>query len=338
MTDKTKAIVSKASLTEAMNNPTVIEKINNAIPEGIRLRPERLFQMAIDIIKDEKLAVCTHFSVMECIMQVASTGLELSPYAGHVYLVPYNNTKLGRKEAQVQIGYKGLIQLARNDGVMDIRSEVVYENDYFNYMDGINPVLEHRQSFKPLEKRGKKICAYAIATLPDKTKTFKVMGIDEILKYKERSQAVRAGKKYNFVTPWDTDEDWMIKKTVLRQLCKLLPLGLSAQEAVNRDEQIDYGLIKQAEVVKDTQATSADELAEKLDAKQAEVVSEVPFEAMTTIEELELWIQEYTTENDIPDSVVSDAVIDSGVMSGEIKEANFDQLTQVCYSIYGEEV
>ena len=45
-----------------------------------------------------------------------SLQLSPSPQLGHYYMVPFNNTKAGTKEAQFQMGYKGYIQLAIRSG------------------------------------------------------------------------------------------------------------------------------------------------------------------------------------------------------------------------------
>ena len=45
-----------------------------------------------------------------------SLNLSPSPQLGQYYLVPFNNTKKGCKDAQFQLGYKGYIQLALRSG------------------------------------------------------------------------------------------------------------------------------------------------------------------------------------------------------------------------------
>lgn len=62
------------------------------------------------------LAECTNTSILSGALLGHSLNLSPSPQLGQYYLVPFNNTKAGTKEAQFQLGYKGYIQLAIRSG------------------------------------------------------------------------------------------------------------------------------------------------------------------------------------------------------------------------------
>ena len=100
--------------------------IKQAIPK--HMTPERLLRIATTSIRQNpKLKVCTAQSLLGAVMQCAQLGLEPS-VLGHAYLVPYKNKKKDgtrewwEDECQFQIGYKGLIELARRKRERERRS------------------------------------------------------------------------------------------------------------------------------------------------------------------------------------------------------------------------
>ncbi|WP_202630600.1 recombinase RecT, partial [Deinococcus alpinitundrae] len=83
--------------------------------------------------KNPMLKECTPESLLGAVMQAAQVGLEPDAL-GSAYLVPYYNKNKNVKEVQLQIGYKGLIELVRRSGqVTSIVANEVYENDEFDF-------------------------------------------------------------------------------------------------------------------------------------------------------------------------------------------------------------
>ena len=67
-------------------------------------------------------------SVMTAAMKAATLDLPIEPSLGFAYVIPYG------REAQFQIGYKGLIQLAIRSGqVTKLNAGPVYENQFIKY-------------------------------------------------------------------------------------------------------------------------------------------------------------------------------------------------------------
>lgn len=184
--------------------------------------------------KNPVLLDCTPTSVMGCVATAAHLGLEYGPL-GHAYMVPFrNNKKQGKPlEATHITGYKGLLEMARQSGKLDdLYAEVVYEKDDFDFQLGTDRQLSHQPA---VGERGKPVFVYAVAVLTNGQRPFVVMSEAEVLAIKKRSRAASSG-------PWVTDEMAMWKKTVVRQLCKWLPLTPKGQLAVAIDEQADAGL------------------------------------------------------------------------------------------------
>lgn len=194
-----------------------------------------------------KLAKCSVKSIFLAALQAAELGLEPNGVLGHGALVPYWNSKKGSFEAQFQTMYKGLVTLAYNTRQFKmIDAREVYQNDYFNYAYGLEPVLEH----KPAEgERGEVIGYYAFFILQSGGRRFEYMTKDEVMAWAERYSKAWEDP----TSPWHVFPDEMGKKTVLRKALKYAPMsvelpmepeeahaaGLDLSYSIDPDETID---------------------------------------------------------------------------------------------------
>ena len=148
---------------------------------------------------------------------------------GQSYLILFKNNKLGTTECQFQIGYKGLIELARRSGQIEtIVANEVCENDTFEYEYGFEEKLVHKPMIKG--ERGQAYAYYAYATLKDGGRAFVVMSKADI----DRIRTTYSKAKYG--SPWETEYNAMAKKTVIKQLMKYLPVSIELIEKFNADE------------------------------------------------------------------------------------------------------
>jgi len=168
---------------------------------------------------------CTEASFFGSLLTLAQLGLEPGPL-GLAYLVPF------RGACTVIIGYKGMIQLVRNSGELATISAVpVYEGDVCE-IDIANCTVNHPYNETVDKTDPKKIrFVYAKAVLKDGSVSLEVMNLAEIELIRKRSQAGNNG-------PWTTDYAEMAKKTVLKRLCKMLPLSIEVQSRIAQDETI----------------------------------------------------------------------------------------------------
>jgi len=206
--------------------------ISQALPK--HLTAERIIQVATTLIsRTPELAECSVESLLGSVMQCSILGFEPIPALGQAYLIPFNNTKSGKKEVQFIIGYKGLIDLARrSDKISTIYAQCVYENDTFDYEFGLDPKLVHKPS--PGD-RGSFTHAYAVAKFTNGGFAFEVMSKKDIEKIKKMSKA--SDSKFS---PWNGDEivvDEMRKKTVIRRLSKMLPMSIEITKQTVSDER-----------------------------------------------------------------------------------------------------
>ena len=227
--------MSKAIVTSADKQKTIkdlFDKSKHSLAQVLpkHVTPERLLKVALTATSTTPaLLACKPMSLLKAVFQAGQLGLEAGGLLGEGYLIPFKD------EVQFIPGYRGLIKLARQSGqIASIEARVVYARDAFELEYGLEPKLVH----KPLlaEDRGDFMFVYAIATLKDGSKQVEVMTKGEVDKIRARSKASTDG-------PWVSDYAEMAKKTVLRRICKLLPV--SAEEklglAIAHENAVDEG-------------------------------------------------------------------------------------------------
>lgn len=192
--------------------------------------PERFRAIALAAFtRTPTLWDCDPVTVARSIIEAAQLGLEPTGTLGGAYLVPFRNKRSGRKECQLIIGYRGMVELARRSGeVATVEARVVREADEFEYAYGLEPTLVHRPALDG--DPGKLAHVYAIARFRSGAPQFDVMSAAEVEVIRRRSRASDEG-------PWVTDYFEMAKKTIVRRLAKLLPLTIEAREALAREDE-----------------------------------------------------------------------------------------------------
>lgn len=223
----------EVKLTKSMTIPEMVKammpEIKRALPSVIT--PERFTRIVLSALNNnQELQQCTPLSFITAILNAAQLGLEPNSPLGQAYLIPYKNK--GLLECQFQIGYKGLIDLAYRNGMMQtIQSQCVYENDYFEYEYGLNPKLIHKPA--PTD-RGEPIYFYGLFKTVNGGYGFSVMSkqdIDEFAKIYSKGIA-------SSYSPWKTAYEDMAKKTVIKQALKYAPIKTEFKRALSTDETI----------------------------------------------------------------------------------------------------
>jgi recombination protein RecT len=188
------------------------------------------------IQKDSRIMQATTRSLTFALLEAAQLRLVLDGHLGHAYLVAFWSKQTQGYEVKLMVGYKGLMHMARRSGeISKIEPRVVYEGDRFEYAYGLEQRLVHVPA--PLAERGGWTHVYAIGHFRDKDvrPQFEVMPQADVFAIRDRSPGGRSDKK----TPWDTDEVPMSLKSVIKKLCKWLPMGLEDQRQLEKEEQFD---------------------------------------------------------------------------------------------------
>lgn len=208
-------------------------EIAKALPSVIT--PERFTRIVLSALSvNPKLGTCTPASFLGAMMTSAQLGLEVNTPLGQAYVLPYNNK--GVMEAQFQLGYKGLIDLAYRSGEVEvIQAHVVYEHDEFKCEYGLEPKLTHIPADSD---RGEPVKVYAVFKTKSGGYGFEVMSMDDV-----RNHAAKYSKAYNNTfSPWKTNFEEMAKKTVLKRVLKYAPLKSDFIRAAVQDEVIKKDL------------------------------------------------------------------------------------------------
>lgn len=201
-------------------------EIERALPRG--LDADRVARLALTVVRQTpRLAASTPQSFAGALLTAAALGLEPG-VNGEAYLVPYRDNKSGTVECQLIVGYQGMAKLFfQHPLARALDAQVVYENDEFDYTYGTAPFLRHRPATK---YRGEIIAYYAVATLTTGATAFEVLTPEQV-------KTLRRGKVGSSGDIPDPQR-WMERKTVLRQLVKLLPKSATLAAAVAADEQM----------------------------------------------------------------------------------------------------
>ena len=168
-------------------------------------------------------------SLFASILLCAELGLNPSADVGEFFFLPF-----GKKITPI-LGYKGVINLILRSGeISKIWSEIVYEDDDFEYELGLEPKLTHIPNLNRDNKNIKYV--YAVAKLTNGELMFKVMSKKEIM------EIVQMSKYPNQLYGSNKDpQGWMYKKTVIKQLSKTLPKDYYGKRGISVDDKVEGG-------------------------------------------------------------------------------------------------
>lgn len=207
-----------------MRSPGVTAKIKDVL--GNEKVAAGFISSVISIANGSKqLRNADPMTVVGAAMVAATLQLPVVPTIGLAYIVPYKG------QAQFQIGYKGLIELAERSGQFkNIIDEVVYEGQLIrkNRFTG-------EYVFDEDAKTSDKVIGYMARfdLINGFSKTI-FWSREEIEAHaKKFSQAFRSG----YDSPWKSDFDAMARKTVLKALfSKYAPKSIQMQNAISLDQ------------------------------------------------------------------------------------------------------
>lgn len=241
------------------------------------LNAEKLIKIAlVAVSRNPKLLSCTPQSILQSVMTASQLGLDCGGALGSAHLVPFKKNYKdaegqwrSRMEAQLIVGYRGLIDLARRSGeIQTIEAHPVYPGESFTIEFGLEPKLIHVPSLeaKKKEKVGDKsvstaIAFYSVCHLKDGGRQVEMMSRADVDDIRSRSRSADDG-------PWVTDYDEMGRKTVVKRLCKYLPLSPEAQEAIIRDNETEFDA-GQLEVMRDPEDDAPIEMPKRLSEAKA---------------------------------------------------------------------
>ena len=222
---QTQAPALASPKVKMQNLRSMLEKSRASIAAVLpkHLDADRMLKLAlVAASQNPDLLNCTPESVIRSVMIAGQLGLDCSGALGSAYLVPF------KRECQLIIGYRGMIDLVRRAGELSqIEARVVYSADEFELEYGMQPKFRHVPKLDG--DRGRPRLAYCIARLRDGSTHVEVMTMDEL-------ERVRASSRSGSSGPWSQWPDEMRKKTVVRRAFKYLPVSIEKAGDARRVE------------------------------------------------------------------------------------------------------
>ena len=194
---------------------------------------DRFIRVVMTAVQNNRdLLACRRQSLLNACIKAATDGL--IPDGREGAIVPFGESEDGgakSEQAQWMPMIGGIRKKARNSGELsDWYAHVVYAGDEFDYELGDNPHIRHKPALnggrtRPITH------AYSIAKLKDGTISREVMNIAEIEEIRKRYSRARRG-------PWSDPVAYpeMVRKTVLRNHSKSLPMSTDLDTVIRRDD------------------------------------------------------------------------------------------------------
>lgn len=188
--------------------------------------------MTVAITDNAGILQCNRESIFKAVRTLAAAGLV--PDGREAAIVPFKGT------AQAMPMVAGLVKVARNSGkITSLWADVVYEGETLDVW-----VEEGERRWKltkldgtPVDvlDRGDKVRgAYAVAKLTDGTVELEIMGHRDIEKRRRASANQKGDNPTGIWAQWPEE---MAKKTVIRNLCKRLPMSADDMERLYVEQE-----------------------------------------------------------------------------------------------------
>ncbi len=230
-------IAQRPKFSAMISTPGYQKMINNTLKDPARVR-RFVASITSAVAINPLLQECDPATILSGALLGESLNLSPSPQLGQYYLVPFNNTKKGCKDAQFQLGYKGYVQLALRSGyykrinVLDVKA---------GELKCWNPLTEEIQ----LELMTDELARESAQTIGYVASFEYLNGFTKTIYWsreKMEQHAIRYSKGYaakKGYTFWEKDFDAMAFKTMLRQLIsKWGIMSIDLQTAFDNDDAV----------------------------------------------------------------------------------------------------
>lgn len=268
----------KMTFSMAINSTGYQKLINNTIKDPAK-RERFISAITSAVAINPLLQDCDPSTILSGALLGESLGLSPSPQLGQYYLVPFNNTKKGCKDAQFQLGYKGYVQLALRSGYYKSLTVFAVKAGELKKWNPVTEELEIELIEDDEVREKTQSIGYAAR--------FEYLnGFSKTLywsRQKMEAHALRYSKGYaakKGYTFWERDFDAMAYKTMLRQLISRWGImSIELQTAFEQDvieQDADYletdvpqiAPVTDAPAPQEDHAPDADEMPEQPQKKR----------------------------------------------------------------------
>lgn len=224
-------------LKELIEGPSMVKAFREAL-HGIPVQP--WIKSAITALRrDNKLASCSQASVIGVLMEAACMGLRLEGPLGQAYLSSReiwtkngDDWQLSHLEAQLQVGYRGFIDIAyRDNSVREVEAVLVYKNDHFEFSKGSEPFIKHNWDVTSSQKeRGSIVAVYSGLRFKDGFYSFEVYPYADVKDQRDKTLE----EKGILVRYTEEGEELFFKRSNKRTRYEKIP-GYTEDEHGNRN-------------------------------------------------------------------------------------------------------
>lgn len=220
------------------------ELLTRALPEGGPSADQLVTDAATALSTVKDLADCAPRSIIGAVVTCAQLGLRIGGALGQSYVLPFWNTDRNCREATFVLGYKGLVLLAMQSGmVRSITARTVYEREVPRFSLSWHEDRDELRHEPWLldDKPGEPVLYYARALLPEGGyQITRPVHRDAMRAHRARWVRIKSG-------PWFDDRgvpgdgfEAMAHKTAAKQLGKWLALSPRARRAIVADGGVRY--------------------------------------------------------------------------------------------------
>lgn len=230
----------KVSMKNYLSSPAIAQYVESILGE----RKSTFIATLTSLVNgNDKLKDCDKSTILMAAIKSVGMNLPIDPSLGQAYVIPYGT------QAQFQLGYRGLIQLAQRTGQYSlIGSKEVKQGEFKGYNMVGDPIIEW---LSPEERFGLDTIGFmagiALTTGFSKTSYWSNAEIDKhantysksYQNYKKYGASKSTAKSGNLTNPWESNFDDMAQKTVLKNLIgKYGALSIEIQQAIKYDQAI----------------------------------------------------------------------------------------------------
>lgn len=219
-------------LRNQLLSPEMSAQFKMALPEHIT--PEKFVRTAITVLNQSpELLKADRTSLFAALMSSASLGLMPESFLGECYFIPYKN------QVQLQIGYKGLLKLARNTGeIRAIESGVIHENDDWSYQEGDDGHFWVKPNF--VSDRGAPIIVWCVIRLTSGEVQRELMSAADVEAIRKQSNSANS-------PAWKNHWASMARKVVIKRALKYAPSSTELLLAAAIDDAPESGAVVQVD-------------------------------------------------------------------------------------------
>lgn len=270
-----------ASNLKLFNQAITAEKTQAYLQSILHERKGEFVNNVTALVSNNKmLQECEPMTLMFAALKATALDLPLDPNLGFAHIIPYKNNKDGIVEAQFQMGYKGIAQLAIRSGqfktinVTDVREGELKGRDRRTGYVTIEWIEDEKK------RNDAKVIGYL--------GYFKLLNGYEKESYWSLEELNKHGVQYSQTYKkgygvWKDNFDAMAKKTVLKLMLNKgdAPMSVQMQQAIKYDQSVIIDEQGTARYIDNQKPDSSDQAAQFLEqqgGRKVEDVDPVPAE------------------------------------------------------------